>query len=54
MKHIAIGFLFGLSFGAICVLWGSEAWLRELEETNIFLVKKLKEENDEKIYTHRD
>lgn len=43
MKRIAIGFLFGLISGAICVLWGTEAWLRELEETNKFLVKKLKE-----------
>jgi len=43
MKRILIGFLFGLTFGAICVLWGTEAWIKELNETNRFLVKKLKE-----------
>jgi len=44
MKHTMIGFFFGLCAGAILVLWGTEGWLRELEETNELLVKKLKEE----------
>jgi len=43
MKHIAIGFLFGLTIGGILVLWGTESWRWELEETNRLLAKNLKE-----------
>jgi len=43
MKRVLIGFLFGLTIGAILVLWGTEGWIKELDETNVFLTKKLKE-----------
>lgn len=43
MKNLMIGFFFGLTLGAIIVLWGTEVWRKELEETNIFLTEKLKE-----------
>lgn len=44
IQNILIGFLGGFVLGAVLVLWGDSAVIKELQETNEFLVKKLKKE----------
>ena len=45
MNRMLIGFLCGLMLGTILTFWGTEAWIRELQEANKFLEDKLREEN---------
>lgn len=43
MRNIFIGFLFGFTLATILVLYGTDAQVKELEATNDFLERKLKE-----------
>lgn len=43
MNKILLGFLVGFTLAAALVLYGTDAWIKELETANYFLVKKLKE-----------
>ena len=47
MKNILIGFLSGFVLGAVLVIYGDSAVIKELQDTNAFLEDKLKEAKNE-------
>lgn len=47
MRNILIGFLGGFVLGAMLVLYGDSAVIRELQEINRFYENKLEEKNED-------